>query len=57
MLVISQLKFVIDVFGLLTNFNSLIQFKCDTKTKFAQSVQANSERNELRPVTKQNLVS
>ena len=57
MLVISQLKFVIDVFGLLTNFNSLIQFKSDTKTKFAQLVQANSERNELRPVTKQNLVS
>ena len=58
MLVVSQLKFVIDIFvGLLTHFNSLYWFNFDKETQLAQALQGKAEGKELMLVTKQNLVS
>ena len=57
MLVVSQLKFVIDIFGLLTHFNSLYWFNFDKETQLAQALPGKAEGKELMLVTKQNLVS
>ena len=48
---------MIDIFGLLTRFNSLVLVKFDRKTELVQVVQAMSEKSELRFIMQEKLVS
>ena len=48
---------MINLFESLTYFNSLIELTFHCKAELVQPVESKSQRNKLRLVTKQNLVS